>query len=432
MRKEILKSLPSPKHAQHVEGRIAALSGNHPLHALCSSATARQQFEQSARALARIFARFDIRGYQMVTGDMQDVMNALHDKIGLAMQQGELKRIGYYGAMAAARAVAEIGGKVFHCGDLAYSEELHALMSRGQARVRSDDDINLGDVFSFFGLFTTAAFTHLLAAVERKLRRAGQKLSSCTLGGLKGDHDTVNWRTLLVLLCEARQAIRKFGAQQIYMIIHALESAGLDAICQIRKAHAQLMQRGYAKGCGECHCTAMLRAASVAVNVKLVKKKFKRNSLHVAGDLQDIVMHLAFWRLCPKVSSRNIPEFVALNEAVRCFKSEIDSCQPSPTVATLICKVIRRASPTRVVLPKRRGCSFSHRSRLRPRDRRRHWMNQECSFISMRVKGRSWHGLQKSAGPSSHSAKVHQGCGSWVWTQASWLRALSLSGQRTL
>ena len=126
------------------------------------------------------------------------------------------------------------------------------------------------------------------------------------------------------------------------MIIHALESAGLDAICQIRKAHAQLMQRGYAKGCGECHCTAMLRAASVAVNVKLVKKKFKRNSLHVAGDLQDIVMHLAFWRLCPKVSSRNIPEFVALNEAVRCFKSEIDSCQPSPTVATLIRKVTRR------------------------------------------------------------------------------------------
>ena len=40
VRKEVFVNLDSPKDAQHAEGRIAALSGNHPLNALCFSAMA--------------------------------------------------------------------------------------------------------------------------------------------------------------------------------------------------------------------------------------------------------------------------------------------------------------------------------------------------------------------------------------------------------
>ena len=342
VRKQVFDNMESATDAQHSEGRIASLSGNHPLNALCRSATARAEFEDGAHALASIFARFDIRGYHILARDMKEVVDCLRGKVFLAIQKGNLRRMGYYGAMSAARSVAELGVYVFHCHEVPYSDELHASMFKGQRRVISEHDINLGDVFSFFGLLTTAAFRKLLVAVQRKLRSAGQQLSSCTLGGLQGDHDTVSWRTLLVLLCEARQAIKKFGMDQIRTVVDALGNASVYALTKIRSAHAQLMIRGYAKGRGECHCTAMLRAAAGTLKLALVKKTFKRNASYDAKNLRHIVLSLAFWRLCPKVTSRNIPELVALKQAVGSFKSSIDTRKSSPSVATLNRELVQR------------------------------------------------------------------------------------------
>ena len=54
------------------------------------------------------------------------------------------------------------------------------------------------------------------------------------------------------------------------------------------------------------------------------------------------------WRLCPKVTLRNIPEYVALYEAVVSFKSKLANGMASPTVASLVAEVTKRGiSPPR-------------------------------------------------------------------------------------
>ena len=77
LRKHIYDNLESPKKAQHSEGRIASLSGNHPLHALCTRAQAREAFETCARCLASMFARFDVRGYHITVQDVKDVFTSV-------------------------------------------------------------------------------------------------------------------------------------------------------------------------------------------------------------------------------------------------------------------------------------------------------------------------------------------------------------------
>ena len=172
MRKEVFVNFDAAKAAQHAEGRHAALSGNHPLNALCHSAVARKAFEKCACAVATIFARFDVRGYSISVRDVKEVSNSLRGRICVAIQKGKLKRRDCYGAMSASRTVVEIGVKTFHCRDVVYSDELHAALSRGQAHVKTDDGNNLGDVFSFFGISSTGAFRKLLLIVQRKLQKA--------------------------------------------------------------------------------------------------------------------------------------------------------------------------------------------------------------------------------------------------------------------
>ena len=105
---------------------------------------ARKAFEKCACAVATIFARFDVRGYTISVRDIKEVRSSLRDRIGVAIQKGKLKRMGYYGAMSDSRAVVGIGVKFFHCRDAVYSDELHVTLARGQARSTTDDDINLG------------------------------------------------------------------------------------------------------------------------------------------------------------------------------------------------------------------------------------------------------------------------------------------------
>ena len=93
VRKHVFEHLEAPKKAQHAEGRIASLSGNHPLNALCS-AQARKAFETGASALSLLFARFDVRGYQITVRDLNDVVTSLRRKIVLAIQKGKMKKMG--------------------------------------------------------------------------------------------------------------------------------------------------------------------------------------------------------------------------------------------------------------------------------------------------------------------------------------------------
>ena len=60
VRKHVFENLEAPNKAQHAEGRIGSLSGNHPLNALVSMAQARKSFETCASALSFVFARFDV------------------------------------------------------------------------------------------------------------------------------------------------------------------------------------------------------------------------------------------------------------------------------------------------------------------------------------------------------------------------------------
>ena len=60
VRKHVFENVEAPSKAQHAEGRIGSLSGNHPLNALVSMAQARKSFETCASALSFVFARFDV------------------------------------------------------------------------------------------------------------------------------------------------------------------------------------------------------------------------------------------------------------------------------------------------------------------------------------------------------------------------------------
>ena len=61
-----------------------------------------------------------------------------------------------------------------------------------------------------------------------------------------------------------------------------------------------------------------------------------------------MLLSFAFWRLCPKVTLRNISEYVALSKAVVSFKSKLANSMASPTVASLIAEVTKRGiSPPR-------------------------------------------------------------------------------------
>ena len=92
VRKNVLENLEAPNKAQHAEGRIGSLSGNHPLNALVSMAQARKSFETCASALSFVFARFDVRGYEITVRDVSDVVKSLRGQIVLAVHKGKVKK----------------------------------------------------------------------------------------------------------------------------------------------------------------------------------------------------------------------------------------------------------------------------------------------------------------------------------------------------
>ena len=236
----------------------------------------------------------------------------------------------YYGAMSASRSIVEIGVSVFHCVDVVYSDELHRIIAPGQARVTSFDDTDLGDVYAFFGINSTQSFRSFITAVQRKIKYAGQMLSSCKLGGVEGDDAGVNWRTTLVLLCETRQALKRWGVQELLKLFGALKHASDDVMRNIRRAHAQLMVDGYPPGRRECHCTVMVRAAAAALDVTMREHPLKSSAGRDTKQLRDVALQLAYWRLSPKVTLRNIPECAAMKEVVQSLRSFVDSVMATP------------------------------------------------------------------------------------------------------
>ena len=108
------------------------------------------------------------------------------------------------------------------------------------------------------------------------------------------------------------------------------------------------MEHGCSKGAGECHCTAMVRAAAAALKITLVKRTLHSQTGCDSKELRRVLLSFAFWRLCPKVTLRNIPEYVALYKTVVSFKSKLANSMASPTVASLIAEVAKRGiSPPR-------------------------------------------------------------------------------------
>ena len=186
-------------------------------------------------------------------------------------------------------------------------------------------------------------FRRFITAVQRKIKYAGQMLSSCTLGGGEGDDGGVNWRTTLVLLCETRQALKKWGVSQLLKLFGALKQASEDVMRNIRRAHAQLMADGYPEGRRECHCTVMVRAAAAAVGITMKEHPLKGNAGSDTKQLRHVALQLAYWRLSPKVTQRNIPECIAMKEVIKSFKSYVDSVTAAaPTVATLRKELVER------------------------------------------------------------------------------------------
>jgi len=238
----------------HKEGAHRFSSGGRVLRALAESSEARDAFADVSADLQPYVLRI-LQGsaghpVHLQPGDTEKIGAIFEGRlvVGLSTRNNP-KRARGYSAMDFARLFVSWGYHTGRLGSMPLNSTDFAWLKARQSNGKKGE---VGDVFSYFGVEEYEEFAILLKRYEAVAPRSQHDEWGFRI------FEGPTWSSLLVCLCESKQAINFFGLQAVALVAARPELLSEGAVVEERE---YLRAHGTSRCPNECHMRALVRVA---------------------------------------------------------------------------------------------------------------------------------------------------------------------------